>query len=94
MGGGGEGFFTETKIALFSPNPFVHDEKGALSIEKARPAQGLASGYPGPLPSPLPFSGDDYASYLCNCISHSEKKGEKAGRDSNAQRMVFVCCPA
>lgn len=26
-GGGGEGYFTDTKIALISPNPFVPDEK-------------------------------------------------------------------
>lgn len=44
-----------TQIALISPNPFVPDKKeGALSIENARPAQGLASGNPGPLPYPHP----------------------------------------
>lgn len=55
LGGGGEGFFTDRKIALSSPSPFVPDEKErALSLEKARLAQGLANGSPRPLPFPLP----------------------------------------
>lgn len=88
----GEGFFTDTKIALISPNPFVPDEKeGALSIEKARPAQGLASENPGPLPFPLPFPKTIMRLISATVTSHSEKKGEKGGRaqelPTNAVRM-------
>lgn len=80
FGGGGEGFVTDPKIALSSPVPFVPEEKErVLSIEKARPDQGLAGESPARCPFP-PFPEDDYAPYLWCWFSHSRRrKGRKRG---------------
>lgn len=94
LGGGGEGFFTDRKIALSSPNPFVPDEKErALSLEKARLAQGLANGSPRPLPfPPLPRRRLRLLS-LELYQPLGKERGGKAGRDEYSQQIPFLCSP-
>lgn len=79
FGGGGEGFVTDSKIALSSPIPFVPEEKErALTIEKARPDQGLAGESPARCPFP-PFPGLRLESLVLVQPLSEKKRAEEGG---------------